>query len=72
MADVKRVPITVRLRPGDKEVFVEAAEKCGLEPSIAARQVLELLVMKLKRENNLLSALLQIQQTLDQDERKSA
>lgn len=64
MSDPNRVPLTVRLRPDDKTLFVEAAEKCGLEPGIAARQVLELMVKRLRDDDDFLEALLDMRSAL--------
>ena len=40
--------LTVRLDPDTKRLFSEQAEKCGLEPGVAARQILELYVQRLR------------------------
>ena len=42
MAEQIRVPITVRLKQDDKDIFAKGAEECGLEPGTAARQLIEL------------------------------
>lgn len=53
MADANvRVPLTIRLRPDDKEFFTELAERSGLEPSIAARQVIELMIQKMRTDGD--------------------
>lgn len=53
MADANvRVPLTIRLRPDDKEFFTELAERSGLEPSIAARQVIELMIQRMRDDGD--------------------
>ncbi len=52
-----RVPFTVRLRADDKNVLTEAAEQSGLEAATAARQVLELMIRRLRAEGDYLTAL---------------
>lgn len=47
-ADANRVQLSVRLDVGDKEFFAAATEQCGLEPSVAARQLLELVVQRMR------------------------
>lgn len=48
MAEPNRVPLTVRLRPDDKDVLVSAAEQASLEVGIAARMVLDIVVRRLR------------------------
>lgn len=48
MSEANRVPLTIRLRPEDKAVFVAASEQAGIEAGIAARTVLELVVRHLR------------------------
>jgi hypothetical protein len=58
MADAAvRVPLTVRLRPDDKVFFSELTERSGLEPSIAARQVLELVIQTMRTDNDFVTTL---------------
>ena len=47
-----RSPLTVRLRPEDKEYFSTLTEQSGLEPSIAARQVLELVIQAMRSDRD--------------------
>lgn len=47
-----RVPLTVRLKPDDKVFFAQLTERSGLEPSIAARQVLELLINTMRDDGD--------------------
>ena len=52
-----RQPLTVRLDPESKKLFSEEAEKCGLEPGVAARQILELYVQRLRDGDDWIDAL---------------
>ncbi|MGA1341832.1 MAG: hypothetical protein ACO33A_02115 [Hyphomonas sp.] len=52
-----RVPLTVRLDPDDKDFFAQHAERCGIEPSVAARQILELYVQRLRDGGDWIDAL---------------
>ena len=68
MAEPNRVPLTVRLRPDDKDYFAEAANLSGLEPGIAARTVLEIVIKHMRSENsdrNFFEALGELQRTLE-------
>jgi hypothetical protein len=47
-----RQPLTVRLDPESKKLFAEEAEKCGLEAGVAARQILELYVQRLRESGD--------------------
>lgn len=51
-AETVRAPLTVRLRPEDKEYFYTLTERSGLEPSIAARQVLELVIQAMRNDQD--------------------
>ena len=53
----ERVPITVRLTEEDKALFARGAEECGLEPGTAARQLVELVIQRMKREGDYVDAL---------------
>ena len=55
--DTARVQITIRLRPDDKVFFAEETEDCGLEPSVAARQILELVIQRMRAGGDFLDAL---------------
>lgn len=52
-----RQPITVRLDPESKRLFSEQAERCGLEPGVAARQILELYVQRLREGGDYIQTL---------------
>ena len=45
----ERVPITVRLTEEDKVLFSRLAEECGLEAGTAARQLIELVIQRMRR-----------------------
>ena len=57
MSDQIRQPITVRLKAEDKAVFARGAEECGLEPGTAARQLIELVVQRMKTQGDYVDAL---------------
>jgi hypothetical protein len=50
-------PLTVRLDPDSKRVFALEAERCGLEPGVAARQILELYVQRLRESGDYIQTL---------------
>lgn len=52
-----REPLTVRLDPESKRLFSEEATKCGLEPGVAARQILELYVQRLREGGDYIQTL---------------
>ena len=52
-----RQPLTVRLDPDSKKLFSEEAEKCGLEAGVAARQILELYVQRLRESGDYIQTL---------------
>lgn len=47
MTETRRVPLTVRLAPADKDAFETAATRCGLEAGIAARLLMEAAVRRI-------------------------
>ena len=59
-----RQPLTVRLDPESKKLFAEEAEKCGLEPGVAARQILELYVQRLRESGDYIQTLSDFSQAL--------
>lgn len=69
MADDTRIQLTVRLKREDHSIFVQAAEECGLEGGTAARQLVEMIIKRLKYDNNFLSALVKVQSALLEDRR---
>ncbi|MEZ5958524.1 MAG: hypothetical protein R3C27_15080 [Hyphomonadaceae bacterium] len=56
MADI-RSPITVRLKEEDKALFAKYAEECGLEPGTAARQLIELVIQRMRVQGDYVDAL---------------
>jgi hypothetical protein len=64
MAETNRIPLTIRLRPEDKQTFVVAAEQCGLEPGIAARTVLELMVRRIRTGRTFFQAVGDVERAL--------
>ncbi len=54
---VSRVQLTVRLNADDKAFFAEEATRCGLEPGVAARQILELYVQRMRDGGDFIDAL---------------
>lgn len=56
-SDNRRVQFSLRLRPEDKDAFAAATEKCGIDPSVAARQILELVVQRVAFGGDFLDAL---------------
>ncbi|MEJ0061500.1 MAG: hypothetical protein WDM79_18915 [Terricaulis sp.] len=67
MADDTRIQLTVRLKREDHSIFVQAAEECGLEGGTAARQLVEMMIKRLRHDNNLLAALVRVQGALLED-----
>ena len=59
-----RQPLTVRLDPDSKKLFAEEAEKCGLEAGVAARQILELYVQRLRESGDYIQTLADFSQAL--------
>ncbi|MBI3439796.1 MAG: hypothetical protein HY054_14310 [Proteobacteria bacterium] len=53
----RRVQFSMRLRPQDKDTFSAAAEQCGIDPSVAARQLIELVVQRIELGGDLLDAI---------------
>lgn len=59
-----RQPISIRLRPEDKAFFSECAEQAGLEPSVAARQLLELFIRAMRAEGDFIGTLSKLNRAL--------
>jgi len=59
-----RQPLTVRLDPDSKRLFAQEAEKCGLEPGVAARQILELYVQRLRESGDYIQTLADVSAAL--------
>lgn len=54
---VNKTPLTVRLDPESKKLFAEEAERCGLDAGVAARQILELYVQRLREGGDYIQTL---------------
>ena len=52
-----KTPLTVRLDPESKKLFAEEAERCGLDAGVAARQILELYVQRLREGGDYIQTL---------------
>ena len=65
MSETARAPFTVRLRAADRIVLAHAAEQSGLEAATAARQVLELMIKRLRTDGDYLTALCEMRDALD-------
>jgi hypothetical protein len=59
MSEENRVALTVRMKPSDKQVFVAAAAKMGLEPGTAARTLLEMMASRLRENDDFLEVLME-------------
>ena len=66
-----RVALTLRLDPEDKEFFAEQAERCGLEPSVAIRQIIELYCQRMRDGGDFIDALHELKSAW-KDQRKAA
>lgn len=51
-----RVQLSVRLSESDKDYFGAQAEAAGLEPSVAIRQILELVIQRMRTGRDFLDA----------------
>lgn len=51
-SEANRVVLSIRLRPEDKKTFADETANCGLEASVAARQLLELIVKNMRAGND--------------------
>ncbi len=65
MSDNRRVQFSIRLSRRDKERFSAAAESCGLDPSAAARQLIELVVQRVDAGGDLIDALHELKSVWD-------
>ena len=62
--DSSRVQMTVRLRSDDKDFFARMAEDSGLDASVAARQILELFVQRMRTGADYVDALHEVKTVL--------
>jgi hypothetical protein len=72
MAEPLRVGMTLRLKPEDRDLLVQAAEECGLEGGTAARQVVEAVIKRLRDDRDFLTALLTVRSALENKQPKAA
>lgn len=72
MAEPNRVPLTIRLRPDDKETFVAAADRSGIEAGIAARTILELVIRRMRDGQTFFQAVGELERALHDVDSKAA
>lgn len=65
MAEANRVPITIRLRPDDKEAFVAASDASGIEAGIAARTILELVIKRIRTGQTFFQAVGELERAMN-------
>lgn len=53
----RRVQFGMRLSPEHKAAFTKAARECGLDPAVAARCLIELVLLHIDRGDDLLTIL---------------
>lgn len=58
-----RIQMTVRLKVEDKDFFSVNTEACGIEASVAARQILELVIQRMRAGADYLDALHELKST---------
>lgn len=56
-SEARTAQFSVRLHERDKQRFSEATESCGMDPSVAVRQIVELAVQRLDEGGDFLDAL---------------
>lgn len=66
-----RAALTLRLDQEDKVFFSEQAEQCGLEPSVAIRQIIELYCQRMRAGGDFIDALHELKSAW-KDEQKAA
>ena len=62
-----RTPLTVRLDPESKRILTEQAELSGLDVGVAARQILELYIQRLRAGADYVDTLAQLKAALKND-----
>ena len=58
-----RVQMTIRLKESDKAFFQAGAEMCGLEAGVAVRQIVELVVQRMRAGGDYIDALHELRRT---------
>lgn len=71
-SDAQRVQLSVRLKSEDKDFFAAEAEACGLEPSIAARQIIELVIRRMREGGDFVDALHLLKTAMKQQARDAS
>lgn len=71
-SDTSRVQMTVRLKSDDKDFFARMAEDCGLEASVAARQILELFVQRMRTGADYVDTLHEVKTVLRSQHQQAA
>ena len=56
----RKAQLSIRLHESQKERFVEATESCGMDPSVAARQLVELVVQRVEAGGDFIDALYEL------------
>lgn len=59
-----RAALTLRLDPEDKEFFARQARECGLEPSVAIRQIIEIYCQRMRDGGDFIDALHELKTAL--------
>lgn len=63
-ATERKVQFSIRMEPEQKKRFSDAAASSGMDPSFAARQLLEMVVERVDQGGDMLDALYEIRQAL--------
>lgn len=66
MPEPNREPLTIRLRPDDKATFVAAAARSGIEPGIAARTIMEMVIRRMKDGQTFFQAVGELERALEE------
>lgn len=66
MSEPNRVPLTIRLRPDDKDAFVAAAEHAGIEAGIAARTIMEMVIRRMREGQTFFQAVGDLERALSE------
>lgn len=55
--EARTAQFSVRLHERDKTLFTQGTERCGMDPSVAVRQIVELAVQRLEKGGDFIDAL---------------
>jgi hypothetical protein len=72
MSEPNRVPLTIRLRPDDKEAFVTAASHAGIEAGIAARTIMEMVIRRMRDGQSFFQAVGELERALEEQDKEAA